>query len=150
MRQIQLLKKIVLTLLLVLVLDFLHFWLFLENCQDEKCIRNGILRREKYLQSRNGQYKLHLRKNGDLVFTCRVITIWTSQTVNNTVDFLYFDEDGTNLILRGKDNSTIWRAPTTRLGKKLVLQDDGKLVLYNSCNTSIWEIGNKICSEGLF
>ena len=150
MRQIQLLKKIVLTLLLVLVLNFLHFWLFLENCQDEKCIRNGILRREKYLQSRNGQYKLHLRKNGNLVFTCRARTIWTSQTVNNTVDFLYFDEDGTNLILRGKDNSTIWRAPTTRLGKKLVLQDDGKLVLYNSCNTSIWEIGNKICSEGLF
>ena len=150
MRQIQLLKKIVLTLSLVLVLNFLHFWLFLENCQDEKCIRNGILRREKYLQSRNGQYKLHLRKNGNLVFTCRARTIWTSQTVNNTVDFLYFDEDGTNLILRGKDNSTIWRAPTTRLGKKLVLQDDGKLVLYNSCNTSIWEIGNKICSEGLF
>ena len=150
MRQIQLLKKIVLTLLLVLVLNFLHFWLFLENCQDEKCIRNGILRREKYLQSRNGQYKLHLRKNGNLVFTCRARTIWTSQTVNNTVDFLYFDEDGTNLILRGKDNSTIWRTPTTRLGKKLVLQDDGKLVLYNSCNTSIWEIGNKICSEGLF
>ena len=113
-------------------------------------MRNGILRREKYLQSRNGQYKLHLRKNGNLVFTCRARTIWTSQTVNNTVDFLYFDEDGTNLILRGKDNSTIWRAPTTRLGKKLVLQDDGKLVLYNSCNTSIWEIGNKICSEGLF
>ena len=150
MRQIQLLKKIVLTLLLVLVLNFLHFWLFLENCQDEKCIRNGILRREKYLQSRNGHYKLHLRKNCNLVFTCRARTIWTSQTVNNTVDFLYFDEDGTNLILRGKDNSTIWRAPTTRLGKKLVLQDDGKLVLYNSCNTSIWEIGNKICSEGLF
>ena len=150
MRQIQLLKNFVLTLLLVLVLNFLHFWLFLENCQDEKCIRNGILRREKYLQSRNGQYKLHLRKNGNLVFTCRARTIWTSQTVNNTVDFLYFDEDGTNLILRGKDNSTIWRAPTTRLGKKLVLQDDGKLVLYNSCNTSIWEIGNKICSEGLF
>ena len=113
-------------------------------------MRNGILRREKYLQSRNGQYKLHLRKNGNLVFTCRARTIWTSQTVNNTVDFLYFDEDGTNLILRGKDNSTIWRAPTTRLGKKLVLQDDGKLVLYNSCNTSIWEIANKICSEGLF
>ena len=67
MRQIQLLKKIVLTLLLVLVLNFLHFWLFLKNCQDEKCMRNGILRREKYLQSRNGQYKLHLRKNGNLV-----------------------------------------------------------------------------------
>ena len=150
MRQIQLLKNFVLTLLLVLVLNFLHFWLFLENCQDEKCIRNEIFRREKYLQSRNGKYQLHLRKNGNLVFTCVARTIWTSQTVNNTVDFLYFDEDGINLILRQKDNSIIWRAPTTRLGKKLVLQDDGKLILYNSCNTSIWEKGNQICSEGLF
>ena len=148
MRQIQLLKNFVLTL--SLVLNFLHFWLFLENCRDEKCIRNGILRREKYLQSRNGKYQLHLRKNGNLVFTCGARTIWTSQTVNNTVDSLYLDEDGTNLILRGKDNSTIWRAPTTRLGKKLVSRDNGKLVLYNSCNTSIWEKGNKICSEGLF
>ena len=150
MRQIQLLKNFVLTLLLVLVLNFLHFWLFLENCQDEKCIRNGIFRREKYLQSRNGKYQLHLRKNGNLVFTCVARTIWTSQTVNNTVDFLYFDEDGINLILCQKDNSIIWRAPTTRPGKKLVLQDDGKLILYNSCNATIWEKGNQICSEGLF
>ena len=150
MRQIQLLKNFVLTLLLVLVLNFLHFWLFLENCQDEKCIRNGIFRREKYLQSRNGKYQLHLRKNGNLVFTCVARTIWTSQTVSNTVDFLYFDEDGINLILCQKDNSIIWRAPTTRPGKKLVLQDDGKLILYNSCNATIWEKGNQICSEGLF
>ena len=67
-----------------------------------------------------------------------------------TLDFLYFDEEGISLILRGKDNSTVWQAPSKGLGKELVLQDDGKLVLYNSCNTSIWEIGNnKKCREGL-
>ena len=130
-------------------MNSLHFWLFSEKCQGDKCRRNGILRRNKYLESRNGKYQLHLRENGNLVLTCGARVIWTSYTINNTVDFLYFDEDGTNLILRGKD-STIWRAPTTRLGKELVLQDNGKLVLYNSCNTSIWEKGNKNCSEGLF
>ena len=133
----------------VLILNSLHFWIFLENCQNEKCVRNGILRRGTNLTSRNGKYKLHLREDGNLVLTCKAHTIWTSHTMNNTVDFLYFDEDGTNLILHGKDNSTIWRAPITRLGKELVLQDNGKLVLYNSCNTSIWEKGNKNCSEGL-
>ena len=64
---------------------------------------------------------------------------------------MYFDEEGISLILRGKDNSTVWRAHSTGLGKELVLQDDGKLVLYNSCNTSVWEIGdNKKCRKGLF
>ena len=107
--------------------------------------------RGKYLQSRNGTYKLHLRENGNLVLTCKKRPIWTSSTSNNTVDFLYFDEEGISLILRGKDNSTVWRARSTGLGKELVLQDDGKLVLYNSCNLSIWEIGdNKKCREGLF
>ena len=133
-----------------LVFNCLHFWLFLGNCFDEKCMNNGILRRGENLQSRNGKYQLHLRKNGNLVLSCGSRTRWTSYTVNNTVDFLYLDEYGTNLILRGKDNSTIWRAPTTRLGAKLVVEDNGKLVLYNNCNTSIWEKGNnRSCSEGL-
>ena len=106
--------------------------------------------RGKYLQSKNSTYRLHLRRNGNLVLTCKKRPIWTSFTSNNTVDFLYFDEEGISLILRGKDNSTVWRARSTGLGKELVLQDDGKLVLYNSCNTSIWEIGDsKKCQKGL-
>ena len=84
------------------------------------------------------------------MLTCKKRPIWTSFTSNNTVDFLYFDEEGISLILRGKDNSTVWRAHSTGIGKELVLQDDGKLVLYNSCNTSIWEIGDsKKCQKGL-
>ena len=119
-------------------------------CRDEKCLPNGILRREKFLKSKNSRYQLHLRRNGNLVLTCRGRPIWTSFTSNNAVDFLYFNKEGTSLILRGKNNSTIWRAPNTGKGKKLVLQDDGKLVLYNSCNESVWEKGNnKNCREGL-
>ena len=133
----------------VSIFDSLDLLSFLGNCQKEKCFRNEILARGKYLQSRNGRYKLYLRKNGNLVLTCKERPIWTSFTSNSTVNFLYFDEEGTSLILRGKDNSTVWRAPSTGLGKELVLQDDGKLVLYNSCNTSVWEINGK-CRKGLF
>ena len=132
------------------VFDTLNLCSFLDNCENEKCIRNGILRRGKYLESRNKTYKLNLRKNGNLVLTCEERPIWTSFTSNNNVDFLYLDEEGTSLILRGKNNSTVWRAHSKWLGKKLILQDDGRLVLYNSCNTSIWEIGkNKKCPKGL-
>ena len=107
--------------------------------------------KEKYLQSRNSIYKLYLRRNGNLVLTCNERPIWTSFTSNNTVAFLYLDEEGISLILRGKNNNTIWRAQTKGLGKELVLQDNGKLVLYNSCNRSVWEIGdNRKCREGLF
>ena len=81
--------------------------------------------------------------------TCEGRPIWFSWTWNNTVDFLYFDEEGISLILRGKDSITVWRAHSTGLGKELVLQDDGKLVLYNSCNTSVWEIGDSTKCGGL-
>ena len=134
----------------VSIFDALDLSSFLGNCQNEKCSRNGILEREKYLQSRNGIYRFYLRRNGNLELTCEGRPIWFSWTWNNTVDFLYFDEEGISLILRGKDNSTVWRAQSRGLGKELVLQDDGKLVLYNSCNTSVWEIGDsKKCQEGL-
>ena len=95
-------------------------------------------------------YKLHLRENGNLVLTCQERSIWTSLTFNNSVDFLYFDGEGTSLVLRGEDNRNVWKVQTTVLGKELVLQNNGKLVLYNSCNKSIWEKGSKkLCRTGL-
>ena len=135
----------------VSVFDSLHLCSFLDNCHYEKCLRNGILAKGKHLASRNGIYKLYLRGNGNLVLTCQERSIWASSTSNKNVDFLYFDEEGTSLILRGKDKSNVWRAQSAGLGKELVLQDNGKLVLYNSCNTSVWEKGNKkLCKKGLF
>ena len=114
-----------------------------------KCIRNGILRKGRNLVSK--MYKLHLRENGNLVLTCQDRSIWTSFTSNKGVDFLYFDQEGTSLALRRKDNSNVWKIQTAALGKELVLQEDGKLVLYNSCNKSIWgKGGEKLCKTGLF
>ena len=125
-------------------------FLFREMSKD-KCFRNGVLKKEKFLRSKNGKYVFYLRKNGNLVLTCGGRPIWTSLTINDTVDYLHFNKKGTSLVLRGKDNSTIWRARSIRQGKELVLQDDGRLVLYNCCNNSIWEKGNnRKCQTGIF
>ena len=94
---------------------------------------------------------MYLRENGNLVLTCQGRSIWTSFTSNKTVNFLYFDGEGTSLVLRGKNNSNVWKVQTTSRGKELVLQNNGKLVLYNSCNESIWEKGGEnLCRKGLF
>ena len=128
----------------------LNLCLSLENCFKNKCTRNGTLRKGKHLQSSNQIYQFHLRKNGNLVLTCRGRPIWTSLTANQTAEFLHFNEEGTSLILWGKDNNTKWSPFSSGRVKELVLQDDGKLVLYNFCNRSIWEKGNQEkCQEGL-
>ena len=135
----------------VSVFDYLKLCSFLDNCNKEKCIRNGILRKGEYLKSRNEMYKLYLRQNGNLVLTCQERSIWISFTSNKSVNFLYFDGEGTSLALRGKDNRNVWKIQTAVLGKELVLENNGKLVLYNSCNRSIWEKGGKkLCRKGLF
>ena len=109
------------------------------------------MRKRDYLESKNGIYKLYLRKNGNLVLTCHERSIWTSFTSSKAVAFLYFNGEGTSLVLRGKDNSNVWKVQTASRGKELVLKNNGKLVLYNSCNASIWEKGGEnLCRKGLF
>lgn len=123
---------------------------FLENCQFDRCTHGGILKTGNYLESKNKKYRLYLRKNGNLVVACGGRAMWSSLTIDDMVDFLYFEKEGLNLILHGKDNSTIWRMPARGKGHTLLLLDDGNLVLYNHCNKSVWEAGsNKNCPTGL-
>ena len=120
------------------------------NCQENKCIPDAILRKGECLKSSNSTYKFCLRRNGNLVLICGARAMWTSFTINNNVNFLHFNKEGTSLVLCGKNDSTIWRAYESGRGKELVLQDDGKLVVYNYCNKRIWEEGNKKkCRPGL-
>ena len=57
------------------------------------------------------------------------MSVWQSKTINNNVDFLYFDPNG-NLVLFGKDESIIWAAGIGLYATKLIMQDDGNLVLH--------------------
>ena len=68
-----------------------------------------FLQEGKYLESTTGRYRLKLQVNGNLEIFCQNVSIWETKTVNDNVDFLYFDPNG-NLVLFGIDESVIWAA----------------------------------------
>ena len=99
----------------------------------------------KYLQSRNGKYLLDFQNFG-LHLSCGLKTIKTYGFTNN--EALYLDAEGLSLVLLNSKRSisnglyksvTIWKAGTEGRASKLVLQDDGNLVLINGCNKILWE-----------
>ena len=123
---------------------------FLENCQNDRCSRNGILKRGNFLESTNGKYRLYLREAGHLDLTCGETTTWNT-TIKRNIDFLYFDKYGINLFLHGKNGENViiygkngssirkTKVETIRRAKTLMLHGDGNLVLSDDCNERIWE-----------
>ena len=116
----------------------------LGSCKNDTCTRNGILLAVNYLQSRNGKYRLDFQNSG-LHLSCGSTTLWRDGFTNN--EALYLDEEGLSLVLLNKITSweqtfyksvTIWKAGAGGRANKLVLQDDGNLVLTNGCNKTLW------------
>ena len=83
---------------------------------------------------------------------CKAKSIWSSNTINDNVDFMYFGRDG-QIVLYGKDHTKIWTVPDYKylisIPEKLILQDDGNIVLYDKDGTSKWSSETSgICYQG--
>ena len=111
----------------------------------------------KYLQSRNGKYRLDFQNSG-LHLSCGSTTVWRYGFTNN--EALYLDAEGLSLVLLNKrrfsddhkfyKSVTIWKADAGGRANKLVLQDDGNLVLTNGCNKTLWDTNTAgECPAGL-
>ena len=133
-------------------------------------MRGGILRAGKYLESNNRKYRLDFQNSG-LHLRCGSTTIWKHGFSQN--EALYFDSEGLTLVLlnrvRGErifpgffvlfnfppinlfyKSVVIWNASTGGYTNKLVLQDDGNLVLSNGDNKTMWETKTSgACPAGL-
>ena len=133
-------------------------------------MRGGILRAGKYLESNNRKYRLDFQNSG-LHLRCGSTTIWKHGFSQN--EALYFDSEGLTLVLlnrvRGErilfgfliffdfvpinlfyKSVVIWNASTGGYTNKLVLQDDGNLVLSNGYNKTMWETKTSgACPAGL-
>ena len=99
----------------------------------------------KHLQSRNGKYRLDFQISG-LHLSCGSTTVWRFGLSNN--EALHLDAEGLSLVLLTMlpfydlmfyESVTIWKASAGSRAKKLVLQDNGNLVLTNGCNETVWE-----------
>ena len=133
-------------------------------------MRGGILRAGKYLESNNRKYRLDFQNSG-LHLRCGSTTIWKHGFSQN--EALYLDSEGLTLVLlnrvRGErilprfliffdilsinlfyKSVVIWNASTGGYTNKLVLQDDGNLVLSNGDNKTMWETKTSgACPAGL-
>ena len=133
-------------------------------------MRGGILRAGKYLESNNRKYRLDFQNSG-LHLRCGSTTIWKHGFSQN--EALYFDSEGLTLVLlnrvRGEKilalffsffyfplinlfykSVVIWNASTGGYTNKLVLQDNGNLVLSNGDNKTMWETKTSgACPAGL-
>ena len=133
-------------------------------------MRGGILRAGKYLESNNRKYRLDFQNSG-LHLCCGSTTIWKHGFSQN--EALYFDSEGLTLVLLNGvakvrmfgrflsfyyplpinlfyKSVVIWNASTGGYTNKLVLQDDGNLVLSNGNNKTMWETKTSgACPAGL-
>ena len=66
---------------------------------------NGILKIRNNLQSQNGATMLVLRDTGILEIWCKRQKLWTTDTNDSYVKYLFFKNDGKSYLI-GKDNSS--------------------------------------------
>ena len=139
-----------------IVSQVLMLTIFLGNCKNDTCARNGLLITGKHLLSKNGKYRLDFQNSG-LHLSCGSKTIKKYGFSNN--EALYLDAEGLSLVLLNSllpifsglyKSGIIWKAGTKGRANKLVLQDNGNLVLINECNETLWETETAgECPEGL-
>ena len=96
-------------------------------------------------------FKLILQENANLEILRKSRSIWSTDTITDTIDFMYLKKDG-KLALYGKDETDvcIWCKNSVFESQKLVLQNDGNLVLLDQFNTVVWASAtDSMCDQGL-
>ena len=115
--------------------SILCYRFYLESCTGNKCYIGEVVYKGNYLQSENHRYKLIFRKSGNLEMFCGKVLIWASNTFDNTISGLYFDDcSGITLIGNLIHRKKILHVPYGSNQRKtylLVLQNDGNLIFYS-------------------
>lgn len=116
---------------------------FLGNCYKNQCIRNGILNKGDILRSESEKYQLKLQSNGKLEIICEGSVIWSPLKDSDTdsVTRLYFKNES-SLGVYLEDESLVWTPDiglSSKYFQKLVLENDGRLILYDNKSENIWE-----------
>lgn len=100
-----------------------------------------VLNTDEYLVSSNGDYRLTLQGDGNLVLRDWQTrdALWSSKSNGDSAVELILQNDG-NLVLYTAGNSPVWASNTVGSGaNELILNDDGSLVLYQG-GSSVWGV----------
>jgi len=103
------------------------------------------LKSGSWLASSNGQYRLGMQADGNLVLYWEGHPLWASNTTKHPGAVLAMQSDGNLVIYQG--NRPIWSSGTDRGGNALYylsLQDNGNATIYSPARKLIWATGTTI------
>ncbi|WP_188194722.1 hypothetical protein [Nonomuraea sp. SYSU D8015] len=96
-----------------------------------------VLRAHQYLRSVDGDDKLLMQADGNLVLLTDGRPVWSSHTEGNPGAFMQLQLDG-NLVVRSASGDALWDTGTQHKGATVHLQDDGNLVVRSSTGKVLW------------
>ena len=99
--------------------------------------------------SPNGQYKLIMREDGNLVlYRMGGAAKWASNTRGGDVGKLAMQVDG-NLVMYDVTGNWIWASATHgNAGAFLLVQDDGNVVIYHPAGGALWSTSTSEARAG--
>jgi hypothetical protein len=99
---------------------------------------NQTLNTGQAITSSNGNYRLIMQGDGNLVLYSVNRALWSSRTAGTPVVKVTMQSDG-NLVLYNAQNKPYWASNTAGKGpSSLVIQTDGNLVIYDNNNRPTW------------
>ncbi|WP_298309191.1 hypothetical protein [uncultured Erythrobacter sp.] len=88
--------------------------------------------------SDNGQFRLVMQGDGNLVLYQGGAALWASNTVGSGANRAIMQADG-NLVLRTSSNTPVWATGTHRNHcARLQIQNDGNVVIYSKNSAVLW------------
>ena len=127
---------------------YLIFWaLFSKTCDEDRSIRNRILKKGLTIQSESGNYQSLVNETGNLEIWCTNEMVWSTYTFDKYIEFLYLGSDGSYLL--GKDGNNRLNGALNKLKQNvdfLIMRNDGNLVIFNENSGIAWKyIPEKKC-----
>lgn len=99
----------------------------------------GRLVLQQSLVSADGRFRFELQRDGNLALWFGSSLLWAANTYGTQATFLAMQANG-NLVLYGPGGSLIWQSGTSGPGARLILQNDGNLVIYSG-SMPLWATG---------
>jgi hypothetical protein len=106
-----------------------------------RLLASQVLSAGTALLSCDGQFKLGMQTDGNLVLYQNGVALWASNTAGTAADEAAMQSDG-NLVLYTSSGSALWDSGTSgEGGAYLTVQNDGNVVIYTASGTVVWSTG---------
>lgn len=118
--------------------------------EGSKLRKGEVLHKFEWLASENERYMLTLEPDGSLMlsFGDKVRVLWKPSGKGNLLGDRLVMEEDGNLVFYDSRNATLWQTNTTNRGEYASVDNRGALIVYDSRGNHVWSSSNLPKSEG--